>query len=201
MSNKIYMLRKTPSPLLLLAAGFVMASSSNVKAALGMGAAVVLTLLLSSILISALRKIIPNMAKLPAYILIITGFVTLIDMLMQAYYHDIVNMLGVHLACLSVSAVAFRDADEVAGCHGEFESISVSVVTGAFLTVIMLICAVIREFLGSASIAGTNIEFMNDYKISALAGAFGGYLVLAIVLAIIRKIGSTIEKKIKKEEA
>ena len=164
MSNKIYMLRKTPSPLLVLAAGFVMASSSNVQAALGMGVAVVLTLLLSSIVISAIRKIIPNMAKLPAYVLIITGFVTLIDMLMQAHFPEIVDMLGVHLACLAVSAVAFRDAEEVAGCHGEFESITVSLVTGGFLTAIMVICAIIREFFGSASIFGINVEFMNDWS-------------------------------------
>lgn len=200
MSNKIYMLRKTPSPLLLLAAGFVMASSSDVRAALGMGVAVILTLLLSSIVISAIRKLIPNMSKLPAYILIITGFVTLIDMLMQAWFPEVVNMLGVHLACLAVSAVAFRDADEVAGCHGEFESISVSLMTGAFLTVIMLVCALIREFFGNASIWGINIEFMNDYKISTLAGAFGGYLVLAVVLAVIRKANALILKN-KKEEA
>jgi electron transport complex protein RnfE len=198
MSNKIYMLRKTPSPLLVLAAGFVMASSSNVQAALGMGVAVVLTLLLSSIVISAISKIIPNMAKLPAYVLIITGFVTLIDMLMQAHFPEIVDMHGVHLACLAVSAVAFRDAEEVAGCHGEFESITVSLVTGGFLTAIMVICAIIREFFGSASIFGINVAFMNDYKISALAGAFGGYLVLAIILAAIRKLGAVINKN--KEE-
>ncbi|MBO5716206.1 MAG: electron transport complex subunit E, partial [Clostridia bacterium] len=85
MSNKIYMLRKTPSPLLVLAAGFVMASSSNIKAALGMGVAVIVTLLLSSVVISALHKIIPTNARLPIYGLIITGFVTLNDMLMQAW--------------------------------------------------------------------------------------------------------------------
>ena len=120
-------------------------------------------------------------------------------MLMQAWHPDVVNMLGVHLACLSVSAVAFRDAEEVAGKHGEFESISVSLVTGGFLTVIMLICALIREFFGNASIWGIQIDFMNDYKVSALAGAFGGYLVLAVVLAVIRKIGATVNKN--KEEA
>lgn len=194
MSNKIYMLRKTPSPLLILAAGFVMASSANVKAALGMGVAVIVTLLLSSIVISAIHKIIPTRARLPIYVLVITGFVTLIDMLMQAWAPEVVSMLGVHLACLSVSAVIFRDADEVAGCHGEFESIAVSLVTGGFLTVIMLVCALIREFLGNASIWGINIGFMNNYKISALAGAFGGYLVLAIVLAAIRKISAAAHK-------
>ena len=194
MSNKIYMLRKTPSPLLVLAAGFVMASSKSLKAALGMGVAVIVTLLLSSIVISAIHKIIPTAARLPIYVLIITGFVTLIDMLMHAWYPDVYNMLGVHLACLSVSAVIYRDADEVAGCHGEFESIAVSLVTGGFLTVIMLFCALIREFFGSASIWGINIAFMNDYKISAFAGAFGAYLVLALVLALIRKLDVVIHK-------
>ena len=194
MSNKIYMLRKTPSPLLVLAAGFVMASSKNVKAALGMGVAVLVTLLLSSIVISAIHKIIPTGARLPIYVLIITGFVTLIDMLMQAWCPEVVQMLGVHLACLSVSAVIYRDADEVAGCHGEFESIAVSIVTGGFLTIIMLVCALIREFFGNASVWGLEVGFMSNYKISAIAGACGGYLVLALVLALIRKIDVVVHK-------
>ena len=194
MSNKIYMLRKTPSPLLVLAAGFVMASSKNVKAALGMGVAVLVTLLLSSIVISAIHNIIPTSARLPIYVLIITGFVTLIDMLMQAWCPEVVQMLGVHLACLSVSAVIYRDADEVAGCHGEFESIAVSIVTGGFLTIIMLVCALIREFFGNASVWGLEVGFMSNYKISAIAGAFGGYLVLALVLALIRKIDVVVHK-------
>ena len=200
MSNKIYMLRKTPSPLLVLAAGFVMASSKSVKAALGMGVAVMVVLLLSSIVISALHKIIPTASRLPIYVLIITGFVTLVDMLMQAWAPEVANALGVHLACLSVSAVIYRDADEVAGCHGEFESIAVSIVTGGFLAIIMVFCALIREFLGSASIWGVNIPFMNDYKVSTIAGAFGGYLVLALVLALIRKIDAVLHKNNKEVE-
>ena len=194
MSNKIYMLRKTPSPLLVLAAGFVMASSKSLKAALGMGIAVMVVLLLSSIVISALHKIIPAASRLPIYVLIITGFVTLVDMLMQAWDPEVSSALGVHVACLSVSAVIYRDADEVAGCHGEFESIAVSIVTGGFLTIIMLLCGLIREFIGNASVWGIDISFMNDYKISTIAGAFGGYLILALVLALIRKIDATLHK-------
>ena len=115
-------------------------------------------------------------------------------MLMQAWCPEVVQMLGVHLACLSVSAVIYRDADEVAGCHGEFESIAVSIVTGGFLTIIMLVCALIREFFGNASVWGLEVGFMSNYKISAIAGAFGGYLVLALILALIRKIDVVIHK-------
>ena len=81
-----YLLKGTPSALLVLGAGFVMASSHDIRAALGMGAAVLVALLLSSIVISALHKIIPAYAKLPAYLMIITGFVSLIAMVMEAFF-------------------------------------------------------------------------------------------------------------------
>ena len=183
-----YLLKGTPSVLLVLGAGFVMASSADIRAALGMGAAVLISMLLSSIVISALQKIIPTYAKLPAYLLIITGFVSLISMLMQAHFPIVVDMLGVHLATLSVSAVIYRDAEEVADHNSESTSIKTALVTGMFFTVVMVACALIREVLGNATIWGQPIEFLQDYKITALAGAFGGYLVLAIVMAVINKI-------------
>lgn len=183
-----YLLKGTPSVLLVLGAGFVMASSADIRAALGMGAAVLLSMLLSSIVISALHKIIPTYAKLPAYLMIITGFVSMIGMLMQAHFPNVVEMLGVHLATLAVSAVVYRDAEEVADHNGETTSIKTAVVTGVFFTVIMVVCALIRETLGNATIWGKEIAFLQNYKISALAGAFGGYLVLAIVMAVINKV-------------
>ena len=187
--NKIsFLLRGTPSALLVIGAGFVMASSADIRAALGMGAAVLLSMLLSSIVVSAIHKIIPTYAKMPVYLLIITGFVSIISMFMQAFFPIVVDMLGVHLATLSVSAVVYRDAEEVADHNGELASISTAVVTGVFFTVVMAVCAVIREVLGNATFWGKPIAFLENYKIAALAGAFGGYIVLAIVLAIVNKI-------------
>lgn len=183
-----YLLRGTPSVLLVLGAGFVMASSADIRAALGMGAAVILSMLLSAIVISALHKVIPSYAKTPVYLMIITGFVSLISMLMQAWFPIVVDMLGVHLATLAVSAVIYRDCEEVADCNGEVVTIETSLVTGAFFTVVMVVCALIREVLGNASFWGIEIGFLQDYKISTLAGAFGGYLVLAIVMATINKL-------------
>ena len=183
-----YLLRGTPSILLVLGAGFVMASSADIRAALGMGAAVLVSMLLSSIVISALHNIIPAYAKIPVYLMIITGFVSLISMVMQAFFPIVVDMLGVHLATLSVSAVIYRDCEEVADHNGEIVSIKTALVTGAFFTVVMVICSLIREILGNGSFWGIEIAFLQNYKISALAGAFGGYLVLSIVMATINKI-------------
>ena len=182
-----YLLRGTPSALLVIGAGFVMASSADIRAALGMGAAVLLSMLLSSIVVSAIHKIIPAYAKMPAYLLIITGFVSIISMFMQAFFPIVVDMLGVHLATLSVSAVVYRDAEEIADHNGEGTSIKTALVTGVFFTLVMAVCAVIREILGNATFWGKPIAFLEDYKITALAGAFGGYLVLAIVLAVVNK--------------
>ncbi len=183
-----YLLKGTPSILLVLGAGFVMASSADIRAALGMGAAVIISMLLSSIVVSALHKIIPAYAKLPAYLLIITGFVSIVGMLMEAWFPDVVQMLGVHLATLAVSAVIYRDAEEVADHNGEGTSIKTALITGLFFTVVMVVCALIREVIGNASIWGIEIGFLKDYKISTIAGAFGGYLVLAFVMAFINKI-------------
>lgn len=179
---------KEAAYLLPLGVGFVMASSADLRAALGMGAAVLLALFFSAAVISGLRKLIPAKAHLPIYILIITGFVSLIDMLMQAYFPNVVNMLGVHLAALAVSAVPYRNAEDVAGSHTEGITIKTALETGLLFTVIMVICALIREVLGNGSIWGVTISALQDYRVSALAGVFGGYLVLAIVFAVIRAI-------------
>ena len=81
-----------------------------------------------------------------------------------------------------------RDAEEIADHNGEWTSIKTALTTGIFLTVIMIICALIRETLGNATIWGKEIAFLANYKVSALAGAFGAYLVLACVLAAIKKL-------------
>ena len=183
-----YLLRGTPSVLMVLGAGFVMASSADIRAALGMGAAVLISMLLSAIVVSAIHKIIPVYAKIPVYLMIITGFVSLVAMLMEAYFPIVVDMLGDHLACLSVSAVIYRDCEEVADHNGEVTSITTALVTGLFFTVVMVLCALIRETLGNATLWGQPIEFLQNYKITAFAGAFGGYVVLAIVIVLINKI-------------
>ena len=185
------LLKGTPSLILMLGAGFVMASSSNVFAALGMGAAVLISMVLTSLVLSALKKVIPAYAKLPAYLLIITGFVSVISMLMQAWLPEVANMLGIHLATIAVSAVIFSIEDEA---ENKF-CLKTALVTGVYLTVIMIICALIREFIGGAAFLGQSVEFMADYKISAIAGAFGGYLVLAIVVAVINKLFGSSEEK------
>ena len=182
------LLKGMPSALLVIGVGFIMVAGSDLRAALGMGAAVLVSLLLSSLVMNLLGKVIPAYAKLPAYLLVVTGFTSICTMLLQAFFPAAVEVLGVQLAALSVSLVAL-------GQQEQDSSVQNALVTGVFFAVIMVVSALIREVLGSAAIFGQPIAFLQNYKISTLAGAFGGYLVLAIVLAVINKLTGLNEEK------
>ncbi len=182
------LLKGMPSALLVIGVGFIMVAGSDLRAALGMGAAVLVSLLLSVLVMRLLGKVIPAYAKLPAYLLVVTGFTSICTMLLQAFFPAAVEVLGVQLAALSVSLVAL-------GQQEQDSSVQNALVTGVFFAVIMVVSALIREVLGSAAIFGQPIAFLQNYKISTLAGAFGGYLVLAIVLAVINKLTGLNEEK------
>ena len=184
-------LKGAPSVLLVVGAGFIMAAGSDLRAAVGMGIAVLVSLVLSALVMTLLGKVIPAYAKLPAYLLVITGFVSLVSMLLQAYFPAAADVLGVQLAALAVSLVAFRGIQEE-----QSFAVSDALITGVFFAVLMVVCALIREVLGNATIWGQPIAFLESYKISTLAGAFGGYLVLSVVLAVINKLtGINVEEK------
>ena len=182
-----YFLRGSLSHLLPLGAGFVMASSQSVEAALAMSLAVTIVTVLSAMIVSALRKVTPEKAHLPIYVLIVTGITTLLCMLMEAYWITGFNALGVHLAALAVSAVPYRDAEELASQNGEKKTIICSLITSALFAIVMIVCALLTEPLVSGAILGFSLGF--DGLIEASAAKFMSYVFLAIVIALMRKIG------------
>ena len=182
-----YFLRGSITHLIPLGAGFIMASSKTMEAALAMSLAVVVITVLSAIVVSALRNITPEKAHLPIYVLIVTGFTTLVCMLMEAYWYTAFTALGVHLAALAVSAVPYRDAEELASENGEKTTIICSLVTAGLFAFIMIVCALITEPLVSGSILGYSLGFEGIF--SAAAGKVLSYVFLAVVIAAMRKIG------------
>lgn len=182
-----YFLRGSITHLIPLGAGFIMASSKSMEAALGMSAAVIIITVLSAIIVSALRNITPEKAHLPIYVLIVTGITTLVCMLMEAWFPTVVSALGVHLAALAVSAVPYRDAEELASENGEKTTIICSLVTSGLFAFIMIVCALITEPLVSGTILGFSLGFKG--LVGAKAGKFLSYVFLACVIAAMRKIG------------
>ena len=180
-----YFLRGSLSHLLPLGAGFVIASSKTLEAALGMSLAVTIVTVLSAIIVSALRKVTPEKAHLPIYVLIVTCITTLVCMLMEAYWFSAYDALGVHVACLAVSAVPYRDAEELASENGEAKTILCSLVTSELFAIVMIVTAFVVEPFTYGSFFGLELGF----SIGENAGLVMRYVVFAIVVAIMRAIG------------
>ena len=180
-----YFLRGSLSHLLPLGAGFAIASSKSLEAALGMSLALTIVTVLSAIIVSALRKVTPEKAHLPIYVLIVTGITTLVCMLMEAYWYNAYDALGVHVAALAVSAVPYRDAEELASKNGELKTIVSSLITSALFAIVMVVTALVVEPLTTGSLFGLALGF----KVEEAAGLILRYVVLAILVAVMRKVG------------
>ena len=160
-----------------------------------MSLALTIVTVLSAIIVSAIRKVTPEKAHLPIYVLIVTGITTLVCMLMEAYWYDAYTALGVHVAALAVSAVPYRDAEELASENGEAKTIICSLVTSLIFAVLMVACAFVVEPLTTGSFFGLELGF----EVGANAGLVLRYVVLAILVAVMRKVGHKVCDEVEAE--
>ena len=178
------------NPVLILILGTcpTLATSTSVISAFSMGLAATAVLIGSNIVISALRKIIPEVVRIPCYIVIIATFVTLVQMLLQAYLPAIYDMLGVYLALIVVNCIILGRAEMFERKNTVIDSAIDGIGMGIGFLVALLIMATIREVLGAGSFAGIEIPFMKEVKIPVLVQAPGGFLVYGIVIAVMNKL-------------
>ena len=179
---------KNPVLVLFLGACPAMAASTSVISALGMGAAVLIVMLLSKMLIYALRNAIPKSARLSANILIITAVVSAVQMLMNALLPNVYQMLGVYLAVVAVDLMVYGSAEDAVE-RSFVKSVVNSLLTGLGFAAAMFVMSAVREILGGGSFAGHGIAFFKTYNIPALLQPHGGFVVFAILLAAIQALG------------
>lgn len=192
-NNKLAILLKgiiEENPVLILVLGTcpTLATTGNVISAFSMGLAATFVLVCSNAVISALRKIIPDTVRIPCYIVVIAGFVTLLEMLMHAYLPDIYDMLGVYLALIVVNCIILGRAEMFARKNPVMDSVFDGLGMGIGFLVALLLMATIREVFGAGSFAGIEIPFMEHFKIPILTQAPGGYLVFGILIAVMNKL-------------
>lgn len=178
-------LKENPVFVLVLGTCPTLAVTNNVFGAFGMGIAAMIVLICSNMLISALRKIIPDSVRIPSYIVIIAGFVTIVQMVVQAFLPDLDKMLGVYLPLIVVNCVILGRAEMFASKNNVVRSALDGVGMGIGFTIALVSMAVVREVFGSASFAGTAIPFLEPYKIGFLAKAPGGLLVYGLLIAVV----------------
>ncbi len=178
------------NPVLILILGTcpTLATTTSVISALSMGIAATIVLICSNAVISALRKVIPDTVRIPCYIVIIAAFVTAVQMLLQAELPEIYDMLGVYLALIVVNCIILGRAEMFARKNTVLNSVLDGAGMGLGFLVALLIMATFREVIGNGSFAGFDIPFLEDYKISIITQAPGGFLVYGILIAVMNKI-------------
>lgn len=178
-------LKENPVLVLILGTCPTLATTSTVTGAFGMGLAALVVLVCSNIFISLLRKIIPETMRIPCYIVIIAGFVTIVKMLVQALFPDLYVTLGVYLDLITVNCIILGRAEMFANKNPVVASALDGIGMGLGFTLALCAMATIREVLGAASFAGIAIPFMDAYKISFMTKAPGGLLVYGLLIALV----------------
>jgi electron transport complex protein RnfE len=191
------LLKENPVFVLILGTCPTLAMSNSVTNAVGMGLAATAVLLCSNAVISLLRKVIPDSVRIPCYIVVIAGFVTLVEMFIHAFLPELYESLGVFLALITVNCIILGRAEMFAGKNTVGKSILDGIGMGLGFTLALLAMATVREVIGAGTFAGIEIPFMIDHKIEILVKAPGGLMVYGLLIALVNVItkGKAIKKK------
>ena len=172
-----------------------MAITTSVANGFGMGISVLIILTLSNIFISLLRKIIPNEVRIACYIVVIAGFVTIVDLCLQAFVPDIAESLGVFIPLIVVNCIILGRAEAFASKNSVAASAVDGICQGIGYTLVLIVMCVVREFLGSGKFGGGLLGggalgsapgvtiFPEEFGIKVLTLPVGGFLVLAALIA------------------
>ena len=157
-----------------------LAISSSVFNSLGMGLAVTFILICSNAIISALRKVIPNEVRIPAFILIIATFVTVVRMFLYKYVPALYTSLGVFLPLIVVNCIILGRAESFASKNPVLDSAADGLFTGIGFTLAITLMGLIREVLGAGSILGYKLW---DFSIDYFGNTAGAFLVYGLMIA------------------
>lgn len=172
---------QNPTFILVLGTCPTLAMIKSALSALEMGLTVLVVLTLSNLIISALRKVIPNAVRIPCYIVIIATLVTFVRMLMEKFLPDAYDSLGGFLSLIVVNCIILGRAEAFASKRTVLESAVDGIANGLGFTVALTIMGIICEFLGKGSLFG--VQIMN-FKIGMLASSAGAFLVYGLSIAV-----------------
>ena len=171
-----------------------LATSTSLLNALGMGAAATFVLVCSNLVISLLRKLIPEKIRIAAYIVIIAGFVTVIDLLMQAYIPALSNSLGLFIPLIVVNCIILARAESFASKNKPLPSVLDGLTMGIGFTFALSCVAAVREILGAGTILGIPL-FKGVAPLPIFALPAGGFLVLGFAIAVVQALKNRSKKK------
>jgi len=184
------------NPVLCLVLGTcpTLAVTTSAANAIGMGVAATAVLICSNAVISALRKVIPDKVRIPAYITIIAGFVTIVQMLVKAFAPAINDSLGIFLPLIVVNCIILGRAEMFAGKNPVIPSILDGLGMGVGFTAALLLMGIIRELLGSGSVFGVQLL---PFQILIFILPPGGFFVFGMLIMLANKLNTRAGRKVK----
>jgi electron transport complex protein RnfE len=192
------LIKENPVFVLVLGTCPTLAVTDSVMRALSMGIAAAIVLICSNVVISALRKVIPDKVRIPAYIVIIAGFVTAIQMLMNAFLPSLYEALGTYLALIVVNCIILGRAEMFASKNSVVDSALDGLGMGLGFTLALFCMGTVREILGSGTFLGFELPFLSDYSVSFFTQSAGGFFVFGVLIAVVNKL--TKGKGVKRKE-
>ena len=152
---------------------------------LGMGLATMFVLILSNIVISLVKKIIPDIVRIPAFIVIIASFVTVLEMLMQAYTPSLYDALGIYIPLIVVNCIILGRAEAFASKNTVFNSLLDAIGMGIGFTLALVLLGSVREFLGNGSLFGYSILPEDMPKMLLFIMPPGAFMALGVIIATV----------------
>lgn len=201
--------KENPVLVYLLGMCSALAVTKSVESALGMGLLVLFVLICSNVVISLIKKFIPDEVRIPCYIVVIALFVTIVKLFCQAFLFDLYESLGVFLSLIVVNCIVLGRAEAYASKNNVFDSFIDGLGMGIGYIIAMLIISIFREVLGTGGITfGLTLIplnspvtlriFPSEFALKFLVQSTGGFISLGVILAIIAAI--TLHKKAKEEK-
>ena len=177
----------TDNPVLVQLLGMcsTLAITTSISNGLGMGISVTAILICANVAISMLRKIIPEQIRIAAYIVVIAGFVTMVDLLLQAFLPEIAESLGVFIPLIVVNCIILARAESFASKNKPSAAALDGLCQGIGYTLVLLVMSGIREVLGNGTLAGTQI-FPSEYGALMMVLPVGGFLTMGFLIALMQ---------------
>lgn len=168
---------------------------------LGMGLATTAVLVCSNLLISILRNVIPDKVRIPAFIVVIASFVTMIDLLLKAYIPALSASLGMYIPLIVVNCIIFARAESFAFKNPPLLSIADGLGMGLGFTAAITLLSVIRELIGTGKIFGVMVMPASYQPMAIMTQVPGGFVTLGILLILVTPLINTAKKKFAEKEA
>lgn len=193
--------KENPTFVLMLGMCPTLAVTTSAMNGIGMGLATTAVLICSNAMVSLLRKVIPNGVRMPAYIVIVASFVTIVQMLLHAYVTSLYDSLGIYIPLIVVNCIILGRAESYASKNKIIPSIFDGIGMGLGFTVGLTAIGIVRELIGSGTVFGAQIMPKSYEGISVFVLAPGAFLVLAFLCALQNKLGAKgANRHIKKDD-